>query len=139
MKVKKGQEIHFKIPEASSDTFEAEVHLVGTSMGEGRTIIVHGHLKGEEKNNFLTGMFVEADIVTDNILLKSLPGESIVNIDDNDYVLLLDNEEDGNYFLKQVKVSLKGNHEGYVVIANFKAFHETDRFLTKGAFGLLGE
>ena len=42
MKIKKGQPIQFQIPEASSDTFDAEVYLVGTSIGENRTIKVHG-------------------------------------------------------------------------------------------------
>src|SRR5690606_30151658 len=41
MKVKKGQKIDFKVPEASPDTFVAEVYLVGTSIGKERTIMVH--------------------------------------------------------------------------------------------------
>lgn len=139
MKIKKGQDINFKIPEASSDTFEAEVHLVGTSIGEGRTIKVHGHLKEEEKNNFLTGMFVEANIVSGSISAKGLPIESIVNVGEKDYVLVLDKERNGDYYFKQMEVKVMDTYDGYTKIENENHFKVTDQFLTKGAFNLLGE
>ena len=45
LKIKKGQSIQFKIPEASDQTFKADVYLVGTSVDEtNRTIKVHGHI-----------------------------------------------------------------------------------------------
>ena len=139
MKIKKGQNINFKIPEASSDTFEADVHLVGTALGEGRTIKVHGHLKDEERNDFLTGMFVEAGIITDATLAKALPNESIVNVGDKDYVLVLEKKVDDDYYFKQMEVNIKGNYAGYTMIDSIGLFKPTDRFLTKGAFNLLGE
>jgi len=139
MKIKKGQDIEFKIPEASTDTFEAEVYLVGTSIGEGRTIKVHGHLKDEEENNFLTGMFVEAQIVSDATARKGLPSESIVSADDKDYVLVLDEELNGDYYFKQVAVKVKENYAGYTALDNENDFKATDRFLIKGAFDVLGE
>ena len=60
MKIHKGQEISFKIPEASSEEYKAEVYLISTSIEENRTIRVHGHLKDRTSHNFLTGMFVNA-------------------------------------------------------------------------------
>jgi cobalt-zinc-cadmium efflux system membrane fusion protein len=41
----KDQDIHFTVPEASTDeVFHAKVHLVGKSIeGNDRTINVHGH------------------------------------------------------------------------------------------------
>jgi len=139
MKIKKGQDIIFKIPEASSDTFQAEVHLVGTSIGEGRTIKVHGHLKDEEENNFLTGMFVEAKIVSDATAGKGLPSESIVSADDKDYVLILDKEMDGDYYFKQIEVKVKESYAGYTALDNENDFKATDQFLIKGAFDLVRE
>jgi multidrug efflux pump subunit AcrA (membrane-fusion protein) len=59
LNVKIGQKIHFKVPEASKDVFNAEVHLVGKSIeGNDRTINIHGHLDdaikqklSQQKNN----------------------------------------------------------------------------------------
>ena len=137
MKVKKGQDINFKIPEASSGTFKAEVHLVGTSIGEGRTIKVHGHLKEGENSDFLTGMFVEANIITETAFLKALPSESVVHMGEKDYVLVLDKKSVGDYYLKPIEVHIAGNHGDYSAIKNINAFQESDQFLVKGAFSLL--
>ena len=38
MKLEKGQTIWFKIPESSSETFEAKVYLIGANIEENRTI-----------------------------------------------------------------------------------------------------
>ena len=77
MKLKKEQEINFTVPESSSEVFKASVHLIGTAIEENRTIKVHGHLKDEEQANFLTGMFVEADIVTSSAFAKALPETAV--------------------------------------------------------------
>ena len=61
LKIKKDQKIEFKIPESSDKTFDAAVHLVGTSINTDRTIKVHGHINDEESNNFISGMYIEAD------------------------------------------------------------------------------
>jgi cobalt-zinc-cadmium efflux system membrane fusion protein len=139
MKVKKGQEIDFKIPEVSGDNFKANVHLVGTVIEENRTIKVHGHLENESGNNFLTGMFVEASIVTDSDLVKALPNEAIVVIDEIPYILVLDKKDGDTYYFNQKEVGLKDSHDGYTMIVNVNAIKETDQILTKGAFNFLGE
>ena len=63
MKIKKDQNIEFTIPEASSEVFNAKVYLVGTAINADRTIKVHAHLEEESDKNFLTGMFVNANII----------------------------------------------------------------------------
>lgn len=139
LKVKKGQSISFKVTEASLDTFEGEVHLVGTDIGEGRTIKVHGHLKDEENNEFLTGMFVEANIITGTVVKMALPSQSIVNIGDKDFVLVVVEEADGNYYFKQREVNARDTYDEFTMIENGDDFKSTDQFLVKGAFSVLGE
>ena len=109
LKVKKGQRIQFKIPEASEDTFEAEVHLVGTSIDDtNRSIKVHGHLAHEEEANFLPGMFVDAKIMTDTIKTLSLPEEAVIESEGTYYVLKLVDKENGGYTFEQIPVK-QGN------------------------------
>src|SRR5690606_40666505 len=118
MQIKKSQEIEFKIPAVSCRSLMAEVYLVSTAIGESRTIKVHGHLKDEENHNFLTGMFVEASIVTDAAFSKALPNESFVNVDDKDYVLVLVKEEEGNYYFREMEVKTTDSYGGYTLIEN---------------------
>lgn len=139
MKVKKGQKIDFKIPEASNDTFNAEVHLVGTAIDEKRTIKVHGHLEEEEKERFLTGMFVEANIITENIQEMALPSTAIVVIDEAPNVLVLEKKEGDTYYFAQKEVTIKEEHDGFSIIHEADGFAPSTQFLTKGTYNLIGE
>ena len=139
MKLKKGQLIHFKIPEASDDTFEAEVYLIGTSIEENRTIKVHAHLKNESGNKFLTGMFTEAIIFTDSVLAKALPSEAIVLIDENAYILVLEKENEDSYHFRQLQITQGSTYSDFTELRNTEVFEPTNRFLIKGAFDLIGE
>jgi len=138
MKVKKGQQIRFRIPEASEETFEAEVYLIGTSISENRTIKVHGHLKDESKT-FLTGMFVDAAIVTENTSAKALPSEAIVEQEGKFYVLRTTATTDAEYSFETLELQPGNSADGFTEIKNADSFSEMDSFLTKGAFDVLGE
>jgi cobalt-zinc-cadmium efflux system membrane fusion protein len=139
MKIKKGQLVEFRIPEASSDIYKAEVHLVGTSIDDNRTIKVHAHLEDETVTNFLTGMFVEASIIIDSSTQMSLPTDAIGVIDDQSYVLLLDETKEGNYYFAQVPVKTQGSYQNMTALEKKTTFKQGAQFLTKGAFSLIGE
>ncbi len=139
LKIKKEQEIRFKIPETSTDTYLGEVHLIGTSINENRTIKVHGHPKNDDNHSFLTGMFVDASIIVDTLTTKSLPSEAIVTINNISYALLLDTDDGSDRYFKQVVVQIGDTFEGNTIIKNNEKFKPTDMFLTKGAFNLIGE
>lgn len=139
MKIKKGQPIQFRIPEASEQTFEAEVYLIGTSIGENRTIKVHGHLHDEEENNFLTGMFVDASIIIENTTAKAILSEAVVEQEGKFYVLRITATMDTGYMFEQLEVQTGNTTDGFTEIINAVAFSDSDTFLTKGAFDVLGE
>jgi len=139
MKIKKGQQIRFRIPEASDEVFEAEVYLIGTSIGDNRTIKIHGHLREEGENNFLTGMFVDAGIVTENTTAMGLPSEAIVALEGKFYVLRTTATEDTGYTFETLEVQPGNTVDNFTEIINAEAFLESDTFLTKGAFDVLGE
>lgn len=139
LKVKKGQVIEFKIPETGTNTFKATVHLVGTAIEDNRTIKVHGHIEDETSHNFLTGMFVEASIITDTVTSKALSKEATVAIDDKIYVLVLRKQEADNYYFEQKEIKAGESYNEYIVIENVDNLPPETKFLTKGAFGLLGD
>jgi cobalt-zinc-cadmium efflux system membrane fusion protein len=137
LKVKKGQKILFKIPEASETSFNAEVYLVGTSIdSDKRTIKVHGHLEHEEDTNFLPGMFVDAMIMTDTVQTWALPEEAVIESEGNHYVLKLIKKEDG-YTFERIPVAQGNSYDGYSEIIS-EQLTESDEFLIKGVFDLIG-
>lgn len=139
MKIKKGQPIRFRIPEASEDFFEAEVYLIGTSIGENRTIKVHGHLHEEKENNFLTGMFVDANIVTENTIANAILSEAVVEQEGKFYVLRTTANMDAGYIFEQLEVQIGNTAGGFKEIINAAVFSDSDIFLTKGVFDVLEE
>lgn len=139
MKLKKGQKINFKIPESSKETYLADVHLIGTSIEVNRTIKVHGHIENEEEVNFLTGMFVEADIVVESAFAKALPETALAKIEDESFVLLLDDETEEGYYFEQIEVHVGQQGAQQIAIEMHEKFNESSVFLTKGTFNLVGE
>lgn len=135
LKVKKGQTIQFKIPEASDELFEAEVYLVGASIEANRTIKVHGHLKNEAGHNFLPGMFVEAYIESDTKTASAVPESAVVEIEDEFFVLKLKSETDQAYVFEKQPVTIGASNEGYMEIIS--ELQEAQQYLTNGAFDII--
>lgn len=138
MKIKKGQEIIFRVPEAVSESFNAEVYLVGTSIDpEKRTVKIHGHLPDSLVNQFSVGMFVEADILTNRSTHFALPEEAVITQDEISYVLKLEEENEDGYIFKKQPIKVIGTFNGVTGIENQTGFTKNDRFLIKGGFRLI--
>jgi cobalt-zinc-cadmium efflux system membrane fusion protein len=139
LKVKKGQKINFSIPETSNETYHAEVYLVGTSISAKRTIKVHAHLDEDSPTNFLTGMFVNADVVVESAFAKALPSNAVVEVDGKYYVVVLDAKNGDTYTFTPQEVQIEKSYLGYTKITNTDQFPADAQFLTSGAFNLLAE
>ncbi|WP_340201460.1 efflux RND transporter periplasmic adaptor subunit [Ascidiimonas sp. W6] len=137
LKLKKGQQINFRTPEASNDIYKAKVHLIGTVIEDSRTIKVHGHLDKESEVNFLIGMFVEAEIVTESVLAKALPETAVVAFEDHFLVLELVEEDNSGYYFKEVSVKVGNAYDGNTALTSLENLSITSKVLTKGAFNLI--
>jgi membrane fusion protein, heavy metal efflux system len=138
LSIKKGQKINFRIPEASSKTFEAEVHLVGTSIDDtNRTVKIHGHIKDEKEVSFIVGMFVEAEIVTNTSNSFALPNAAIAEIEGDYFALVLESKST-NYRFNKIKINVGKQTENYIEVLNYNDFSEK-QVLTNGSFMLLSE
>ncbi|WP_100614006.1 efflux RND transporter periplasmic adaptor subunit [Confluentibacter citreus] len=139
LKVKKDQKILFKIPEASQDTFEATVHLVGTVIDEKNRIVnVHGHIKDETKTHFIVGMFVEATIINQATSYFALPNDAIAKVDSDYFILALTNKTNDGFHFEKIKLDIGIQNETYTAITNPEALLNKE-ILTKGIYMLLNE
>ncbi|WP_055436324.1 efflux RND transporter periplasmic adaptor subunit [Lacinutrix algicola] len=138
MKIKKDQKIQFKIPEASDKTYDAEVHLVGTTIDEQtRRVKVHGHVEND-KDNFIVGMFVDADIIIDSVKSLGLPTEAVIEVGDDYYVLILEEQDDAEFHLEKIKLELGKQAETNVEILNPAAL-KNKQIVVKGTSMLLND
>lgn len=135
LKIKEEQPIKFTVPEASKDVFDAQVHLVGKSIeGKDRTINVHGHLSDAVKQKLLTGMFVEASIITDSKKSLAIPAQALITENNKNFVLLLQSDKNNSYSFKKVGVTVGEKSEQFVEIIPNAQINANSRILTKGVF-----
>lgn len=136
LNIKKDQNIEFKIPEASSKIYEAQVHLVGTTIDEtSRAVKVHAHIDDEKQVNFIVGMFVEADIIINSKDSFALPKDAVVEVEGNYFALVL-NKKAEYYRFDKVKVDVGNQTEDFIEIINVSELKNKD-VLVEGAFMLL--
>lgn len=137
LKVKVGQNINFTVPEASKEVFPAEVHLVGKSIeGNERTINVHGHLDESIKQKLLTGMFVEAKIVTSTKKGLAIPSEAVISENNKNFVLLLESNKNNIYTFKKVAITIGEKSNDFIEILPDNEIQAASKILTKGTFDL---
>ncbi len=138
LQVKKGQKINFKIPEASDAIYKADVHLVGTTIDPtNRRVTVHGHI-ADEHTGFVVGMFAEAEIIVSVSKKMALSKEAVIEIDDDYFVMVFNNEKDGNYYLKMVKLDVGLQSEDFIEVLNAENFKDK-QLVVKGTYMLLNE
>ncbi len=136
-KVREGQAIKFSIPESSEDRYAGSVHRVGSAIDENRRVLVHGHIENPTRFGFLKGMFVNATIITDSITRTAIPETAVVEVGNRNFILKLTNTETGNYVFEAIQVELHQKENGFAAVGFDEEFKQDDRFLIRGAFGLL--
>lgn len=139
MKVKKKQNIRFRLPEASDVYYDAKVKLIEKTIDtENRTFKVIGELDKSIRNDFNIGMFVEAEIIINQQEAFALPKTAIVNSDESKLILKLVKTTEKEYIFKPVVVETGLSNQDNIEIISDK-LKETDKFLTKGAYSLISE
>ena len=136
--IKEGQAIEFSIPEASDQVHRAKVYRIGSSIDENRRVVVHGHIEESTEFNFLSGMFVNATIIIRSKPQRALPESALVEIDERNYVLKLTNRSEDTYSFQAIEVEVLDKQDGIVALYNETNFSESDQFLTRGAFSVMG-
>ncbi len=137
LKIKKEQKVIFRLPESTDEIFEGHIHLIGKSIDKNRTIQVHAHIDHGIQHRFLVGMYVEADIVIDNNLSRSLPENAVVDVEDKNYVLLLKSKDNEHYTFAKKELTTGKSYNGSIEIKD-DSFKVADQFLL-GGFNLLSE
>lgn len=137
LQIKEGQNILFTVPQASKEEFKAKVILVGKSIeGSDRTIMVHGHLDDTIKQRLLTGMYVEAKILTETKRGLGIPTDALITDNNNKYVLLLKSNAINKYDFEKVAVEIGESSENYIEIIVNSKVNKDSKILTKGVFDI---
>lgn len=138
LKVRKGQKITFRIPEANDEHFNGEVFLVGKTIDEtDRTISVHCHIETEVDIPVVIGMYVEAEIFYATEEKFCLPSEAFVREEGEYFVFVVDSNSDDGYVFQKTNVEVRQINEDCIeVIGESQQLLQDKQVLTVGAFEL---
>lgn len=135
--IKEGQNIVFTVPQASKEQFKAKVVLVGKSIeGNDRTIMIHGHLDDSIKQRLLTGMFVEATVLTETKRGLAIPTGALITESDKYYVFLVKNSSSNNYIFEKTEVKVGEKSADSIEIIENNKVNNNSKILTKGVFDI---
>ncbi len=136
-----GQAIRFKTQTDLSRWYNGEVYLINRIIDENnRTVNIHCHLEDDwSDQNLVPGMFVEAEIITQQDSIPALPEEAVVTDEANSLALVLTGLEGDRYTFEKQEVEIGSLLGGYYPLLNVEAFDPNTIFLVRGAFALKSE
>ncbi len=138
-KVKEGQKILFKIPAfENGKVYEGKVSLVGKNLDlETKTIRVHGHF--EEQDILIPGLYVEAQIVTEPLMRRTLPEDAVVR-DEGKYFYFIQSGKEGEQLLfEKMEIQTGITDLGFTEVVGIVDKADTTNIVTEGAFYLKSE
>lgn len=138
LKVKKGQEIVFRVPEADDEIYSGKVFLVGKTIDEDdRTVIVHCHVSDESKIPAVVGMYIEAEIYFESHDGMCLPSGAFISEEGEYAVFVVNSFSEDEYVFEKVKVEVgQMNEDCYEIIGSSRNDLEGKQLLIEGAFDL---
>ena len=141
-KLRKGQVISFRIPDASRESYSGEIILIGKTVeGSERTILVHGHITGKPVLNLLPGMYIEALIHTESKQLEGLPTDALATEEGKNFVFVKRSEQKDAYVFEKVpvKVGIIRNDWFEVIDSSGILRKAADNILIRGVYYLTQE
>jgi membrane fusion protein, heavy metal efflux system len=134
-RVRKGQKVVFGHAGEPVGQHTATIFAINQAFeNDQQAVLVHAHLddNGEE---LLSGMYIEALILTDSAQAWSLPSEAVVSNGDDHYIFV---EDEPNTF-KQVAVRTGASELGYTEVILLSELPAGAKVAIKGAYYLLSE
>ncbi|GHN00037.1 hemolysin D [Cytophagales bacterium WSM2-2] len=133
MKLKIGQLARITLTNEVKERI-AKVYLIGKEISSERTVRVHCHLEGEDRN-LIPGTYFSALIETGSNLVNALPESAIVNFEGGHFVFVEKDATKHTYQLLEVHTGAGDN--GYVEISSGNLRDFKNKIVTKGSFELL--
>ncbi len=133
-KAKVGQKITFSLTTRPNKIYEAEIFALGRAFDmDTRAVKVHAKIIGNHEG-LLTGMFVEARIITASNEVNALPEEAFVSENGLDYIFIQKEKKNEEITLEKFQVN-KGNSDlGFAEVVFPNAVPKEVIVVTKGAY-----
>jgi cobalt-zinc-cadmium efflux system membrane fusion protein len=138
-KVNVGQLINFSLTTKPDEIYKAKIFAIGKAFDlDTRAITVHANIIGAHKG-LLTGMYVEARIVTSNKNVNALPIEAFVSEKGLSYVFIQKNKNNNTFEFEKIQVNKGISDLGFTEVVFVDDVSKNAIFVIKGAYYLNSE
>ncbi|MCF6222447.1 MAG: efflux RND transporter periplasmic adaptor subunit [Flavobacteriaceae bacterium] len=133
-KAKVGQKITFTLTTQTDKIYNAEIFALGKAFEmDSRSVKVHAKIIGDHVG-LLSGMFVEARILTSSKMTKALPNEAFVTDSGLDYIFILKKKDENDAELEKIQVNKGISDLGFSEVVFIKPIPNDALVVVKGAF-----
>lgn len=134
LKIKIGQPVLFNLPESGSKQYKGSVHLIGKSIGDDRTVMVHAHIDEPHDEGFIPGMFVQASILTNEYTGLGISEKAVIENNGLTYVVLMKSEESDSYLFEKIQVNTGELSGDVILLKNHENLDPKGKYLIGGAY-----
>jgi len=129
------QKVNFSLPNSPSQIFTATISNVGKAIDPtDRTATVQAIPTNEAKAALLTGMYIDAGIVTGSKSVWALPVDALVTEENEHFVLLLQSSGNDEYVFRKVKVHTGNRNGDFMEIIPDETVTSSSTVLLKGVY-----
>jgi cobalt-zinc-cadmium efflux system membrane fusion protein len=134
LNIKIGQTVLFNLPESGTKQYKGSVHLIGKSIGDDRTVMVHAHIDEPHDEGFIPGMFVQASILTNEVTGMGISDKAIIEDNGLTYLMLMKSGENDTYLFEKIQVETGELSGDIILIKNHKDLDPKGKYLLGGAY-----
>jgi len=133
-KAKVGQKVTFALTTRPDKIYKAEIFALGKAFDiNTRAVKVHAKIIGTH-DGLLTGMFVEARIITSNKEVNALPDAAFVTEDGLDYIFIQKKKDDDDIEFEKIRVNKGVSDLGFSEVFFMEDMPKDILVVIKGAF-----
>lgn len=131
--LRKGQTVRFKST-STVDYQHATISSIGVAINnETKSIECYAAITGKRAINPIAYEFVESEIATSIDTVKALPNDAIIKTDTGYAVLVLDKQENNNYYFRKVDIESGRKNNNFSEILNEQL---KGKILIKGTYNI---
>jgi cobalt-zinc-cadmium efflux system membrane fusion protein len=128
-----GQSLNFGLHGESEHKYKATIYRIGVEVKEDRRVLVHAH-PDSIPAHLTIGSYVNGSINIADDSLYALPTTAVTALNDENYVLIVNDEHDGETHFKRTKIEVIQRQNGWIAVDRKWKDHS---FLLNGAFDLI--
>jgi len=133
--IRLGQKVKFSLPDSPNRIFIATINNIGKAIDPtDRTATVQALPSNEARATLLTGMYIDAGIVTGAKSVWALPVDALVTEENEHFVLLLQSSDNNEYVFRKVKVHTGNRNGDFMEIIPDETVTSSSTVLLKGVY-----